>query len=173
MVTRECIYCSEIFTSRSPKAKLCSRGCFNLWKVGRDSKNRVLYQAPEVTPEGKVEAPCKHCGKLFRCYPYERRKGRVYCSLSCSGERRITRRRTEGDLLGTWRAKVGFGHFARAYLDENSRCGVCGTEDRRALVLHHIEDPGSDLRLLFAWENLKPICRACHATEHDPLKFRS
>lgn len=155
-----CAHCGKAFWSNKKTTKCCSLKCSAMLRGGP-----IDF---DVDESNRVTLHCEYCGDSFKVYPYEAKKGRRFCSLQCSGERRITRPRNTGTMQSHWRQKTGFRLFARAWIDENPKCNRCSENNRRKLVLHHPKEPGFNLALLFHPDNLEVLCRGCHATHHKP-----
>lgn len=139
-ITRECEVCKKPFThisSRSNKAKYCSRQCY--------------YKSQST--KGTVTVTCRHCGKEFKTSPSDA-KHRLYCSKSCVNKES---KKTFKPSFTTVRKAMQ----ARGLINKCNRCGFNTVPD--ILGVHHKDRDHTNNDL----SNLEVLCPNCHSIEHN------
>lgn len=146
MVKVECNNCKIIFSKKpSHIAKsvhnYCSRKCAALAR--RNGK----------------EVSCKLCGvKVYRSAQFLKKNKKFFCSRGCSIKNLNNR---YGKNHPNWNG----GLFSYRNLMENKRvstCMNCGIEDKRMLVVHHIDGNRENNTI----KNLVWLCYNCHHLVH-------
>lgn len=151
MVKRKCRVCGKIIWTKPSNikrgwAKYCSKKC----------------QANEQIKGKWLE--CDYCGKRIWRTPKDFRRSKTkkfFCSVRCHCAWENKNRRC-GENAPNWVAgQTVYRQLLRRY-GKLERCGKCGINDSRVLVVHHRDSN----RKNNIPENLEWLCRNCHYLTH-------
>jgi hypothetical protein len=107
---------------------------------------------------------CERCGQQTWRLPddFEKSKsGKFFCSKSCQ-----TKWRNEfysGEKHYYWRGGEYTYRNNLLKSDVERKCKMCGTEDKRLLIVHHLDHNRKNPKV----ENLVWLCRNCHYLVHN------
>ena len=160
-IAKTCAVCGATFETyraweRNGKAgQFCSRLC-----KAKGCKSRGVTIIKYV---------CEECGALFA-----RRKGHAgqgrYCSIQCMATARG--RAMRGDQHWHWMGGITKREWAgrmviRQAIRAIGKCEECGsTQDLQG---HHVIPVSTDRSLADKRENVKVLCKTCHAMQHPAL----
>ena len=148
----ECSVCKSVVYRRPThlrqyKSVLCSKEC----RVKSMTTSKVYK--------------CAYCGKDVVRRPGERNENdRYFCSHS---HRTSYINSTKiGNKHPLWKGGKA-AYRAKAIAEKGAECEVCGFDDERAIVVHHIDGDRQNNDI----DNLQVLCANCHMIAHRPASL--
>ena len=157
--------CHSEYRLTNAKAPIPCEVCGTMFKHANSAVRHCSWECRNKGLVTAVERKCEQCGKLYRAFACEAKRGRKFCSHACS-----ERANHKGGRI------LAFGtHWKRirlAVLERDKICRLCGKDNQkngRSLDVHHIQSRRDHLIIDVANDakNLVALCRSCHLrTEH-------
>jgi len=151
MVKKKCRVCGKYIWIKNCHAKkgwgkYCSKKC--------QAKTQIKGKWLE----------CDYCGKRIYRTPkdFKRSKSKkFFCSVSCHCSWENENKRC-GENAPNWIAGQTAYRKLLQRCGKQEKCGNCGIEDKRVLVVHHRDSNRRNNKP----ENLEWLCRNCHCIVH-------
>lgn len=159
-VSRKCLICEKEFvvSRRHVATHVCCS--FECGRLLQERKNAQIRQEHRQS-----SANCQSCGNVFvpKDGVWSVQK---YCSRKCyRRQATILYRQRHADriLLSAQKRKWG-GNWIAALERDNWTCKLCGSQDRKTLIVHHLDGEGEAHSKNHALDNLQTLCHNCHHT---------
>ncbi len=152
MIEYACTQCKKTFERRKgygSNNKFCSRSCNALFNVAGKNKE-------------KTQLFCLRCGNEYEV-PKSRIEKSKYCSRLCHNRSNSENLDNKGDRNPRWKGGIQT-YRDKAWKHFDKKCSLCGS--LKNLIIHHLNEDRYDNRI----ENLKTMCRSCHAKTHKVIK---
>lgn len=158
---RVCEECGEQYQPMTPKSRFCSKSCDGKWSHANSwsKKPRVCVQCGAgYESQRKDRVLCNVCRrKRTSQLVMESRKRRIpttQIGIGSGGKQSFSDK--EGEVLHN-RVYRSLGFEAYGHV-----CQFCGSENRRTLIIHHIDTNRGNNKL----SNLAVLCNDCHIDVH-------
>ena len=158
----KCLWCQSVLEmtpqrkSRLKHANGTLKGQFCSTKCVALHKNALEF------PEKQFTVNCGMCSKAIRRSGFQLRKSRTgvfFCSVECKHE-------WQRENPPHW-VNGNASYRRRALKYYGAVCQICGYDEHPgAIVAHHLNENREDNRL----ENLRVLCKNCHALVHLGVK---
>ncbi len=123
---RACVVCGNELTTRSGKARTCSRECSVKWQ---NAKRREA----QLAAWNDRKEPCPNCGNEIP----ESRWGAIYCSERCKGIVQDARwRERSPGYMRQYHYGISPEDYDALFASQGERCAICGGDDHRAKGWH-------------------------------------
>ena len=165
-----CVICGKPFSRRGKKkftAKCCSRNCCNIYKTGIPSPKKGIFH--------KIKKICL-CGKGFKIFPSEMKKGVKYCSLKCRDKfnrgknHHLYRGGGQSERNAVYHSKKYKNWRTKVFVRDGFTCMECGLVGGK-LEAHHKKPFALYPKLRFIVKNGITLCKPCHQKTESWLRY--